>query len=168
VFFKVRLQCVDGREGLYRSDSSTGGSTGFRIESFLPYRLFIHSSARNRFTTELRLVKPGGQATDSLRSTSIPAGGGRSVCRVVLLHRLSSRFARRFLSTVCTDRRRGLIACEQQQPEIGEEGCVSLAIFFGAALGAVRHTLLDLSGAAARDGDLCPMRYGVISLIVHV
>jgi len=42
--------------------------------------------------------------TDSICGTSIPPGGGFSVCCVVLRHRIPSRSAQRFFSTVCSDR----------------------------------------------------------------
>jgi hypothetical protein len=42
--------------------------------------------------------------TDSICGTSVPPGGGFSVCCVVLRHRIPRRSARRFYSTVCSDR----------------------------------------------------------------
>jgi uncharacterized membrane protein YoaK (UPF0700 family) len=43
-----------------------------------------------------------------------------------------------------------------------------VAMFLGAALGAVIHTLLDLGGLVAWDSDLRFVQCGVVSLIAHV
>ncbi len=63
--------------------------------------------------------------------------------------------------------RRGLSAREGQQPEIGEKGCVDRCNVFGCGVGCSRHTLLDLCGLVAWDGDLRLVYCGIISRVAH-